>query len=62
MISQNALQSFQEEMGNVLNDPYKVNQLEYHWLVEFDAICTVYMYFTCLSFLFLSFTGCDETK
>ena len=60
MISQNALQSFQEEMGKVLNDPYKVNQLEYHWLVEFDAFYTVY--FTCLSFLFLSFTGCDETK
>jgi len=60
VISQNALQSFQEEMGKVLNDPYKVNQLEYHWLVEFDAIYTVY--FACLSFLFLSFTGCDETE
>ena len=25
MISQNALQSFQDEMGKVLNDPYKVH-------------------------------------
>lgn len=31
VISQNALQSFQDEMGKVLNDPYKVSQLDYHW-------------------------------
>ena len=31
MISQNALQSFQDEMGKVLNDPYKVFQLDAHW-------------------------------
>ena len=31
MISQNALQSFQDEMGKVLNDPYKVFQPDTRW-------------------------------
>ena len=31
MISQNALQSFQDEMGKVLNDPYKVFQMDSHF-------------------------------
>ena len=31
VISQNALQSFQDEMGKVLNDPYKVFEHDSHW-------------------------------
>lgn len=30
VISQNALQTFQDEMGKVLNDPYKVFQPDTH--------------------------------
>ena len=35
MISQTALQNFQEEMGKVMRDPYKVSEYDSEWF----AVC-----------------------
>ena len=51
MISQNALQSFQDEMGKVLNDPYKVLLLQFCYSTSENQ----FKFILGLNFLFLCF-------